>query len=416
MQEWETVPSMLTKRQECAAVVQGQHVYAIGGYGGSGALETVERLDTATDQWEAVASMRTKRGGCAAVVQGQHVYAIGGYGGSDSLDTVERLDTATDQWEAVASMRTKRFGCAALMQGQYVYVLGGHGGSGLLETVERLNTATWETVPSMHNKRFGFAAHRGQHVYAIGGYDGSRNLETVERLDTATGQWEAVASMCTKRNRCAAVVQGQHVYVLGGSSDLSPRNGQLDTVERSRLITAGEDVGGSTPSVVSLAELDELYHQLRSLRLSAAPRQRLPADAAHLLEQLQRREEQAPLLEGASLPLDSALLEGGTLRAMQDTWRAAQRAVRDVAAGECNLQQECPSAALQEAARERDVVRQEYTCALQAALQQWATQLPEDTIAERTTWLQEQVDSWRGVMGPMGEASGGHASSGAAAP
>ncbi|KAK3236228.1 hypothetical protein CYMTET_53617 [Cymbomonas tetramitiformis] len=519
--QWEAVPSMRTKRTGCAAVVQGQHVYVLGGrdgsreletgqhvyvlggFNGSRDLETVEHLDTATGQWEAVPSMRNKRLECAAVVQGQHVYVLGGFDGSRVLETVECLDTATGQWEAVPSMRTKRFGCAAVVrrmsmrlagvteavscekverpappprarealshmrtqayreavpsmrtkrngcaavvQGQHVYVLGGSDGSHVLETVERLDTATgqWEAVPSMRTERYACAAvvqgqqcllgggaehaHQalrvrgggaGQHVYVLGGYDksGSRVLETVERLDTATGQWEAVPSMRTMRYECAAVVQGQHVYVLGGSSDLSPRNGQLDTVERSRLITAGEDVGGSTPSVVSLAELDELYHQLRGLRLSAAPRQRLPADAAHLLEQLQRREEQAPLLEGASVPLDSALLEGGTLRAMQDTWRAAQRVVRDVAAGECSLQQECPSAALQEAARERDVVRQEYTCALQAALQQWETQLPEDTIAERTTWLQEQVDSWRGVMGPMGEASGGHASSGAAAP
>ncbi|KAK3251581.1 hypothetical protein CYMTET_39080 [Cymbomonas tetramitiformis] len=416
MQEWETVPSMLTKRQECAAVVQGQHVYAIGGYGGSDTLDTVERLDTATDQWEPVASMRTKRSMCAAVVQGQHVYVLGGRDGSRCLETVERLNTATDQWEAVPSMRTKRTRLAAVVQGQHVYAIGGYDGSDSLDTVERLDTATdqWEAVASMRTKRFGCAAlMQGQYVYVLGGHGGSGLLETVERLNTAT--WETVPSMHNKRFGFAAVVQGQHVYALGGSpSVFSLTNEHL--VERSRLITAGEDVGGSTPSVVSLAELDELYHQLRCLRSSAAPRQRLPADAAHLLEQLQRREEQAPLLEGTSLPLDSALLEGGTLRAMQDTWRAAQRAVRDVAAGECNLQQECPSAALQEAARERDVVRQEYTCALQAALQQWATQLPEDTIAERTTWLQEQVDSWRGVMGPMGEASGGHASSGAAAP
>ncbi|KAK3273115.1 hypothetical protein CYMTET_18630 [Cymbomonas tetramitiformis] len=84
----------------------------------------------------------------------------------------------------------------------------------------------------------------------------------------------------------------------------------------------------------------------------------------------------------------------------------AQRAVRDAAAAECSLQQECPSAALEAAARERDVARQEYTCALQAALQQWATQLPEDTIAERVTWLQEQVVSWRAAMSQMAEASG----------
>ncbi|KAK3237307.1 hypothetical protein CYMTET_52607, partial [Cymbomonas tetramitiformis] len=63
-------------------------------------------MDVTTGWWEAVGSMGTKRFGmgakrmqCAAVMHGQHIYAIGGLNGFAELETVERMDVTTGQWE-----------------------------------------------------------------------------------------------------------------------------------------------------------------------------------------------------------------------------------------------------------------------------------------------------------------------------
>ncbi|KAK3285871.1 hypothetical protein CYMTET_6546 [Cymbomonas tetramitiformis] len=399
---------MRSKRYGCEAVVQGQHIYAVGGYDESRCLET----------GGAFGHGHGTVGGSASHAQatlGQHIYAVGGNDGTRCLETVERLNTATGQWEAVPGMlyrdadalvrggeqldwcvaqhwcvvvilrrdwREHSDQCDSDASGQHIYAMGGYDGVRHLET--------------------------GQHIYALGGNDGIRHLETVERLDTATGQWEAVPCMRTKRRWL-----GQHIYAVGGSVDWSIG---VCTVERRRLLTR-EVMSNSSPSLVFLADLDKLYHQLRGLRPSVAPRQRLPSHALQLLELLQCHQELVPLLEGTSLPLiNSALDEGETLHSMLERWRAAQRAVRNVAVVECSLHQDCSSTALQEAARQRDGVRQQYTGALQEVLQQWEARRSAHTITDRITWLQEQVGSWRAAMGLTGETSREHASNNIAIP
>ncbi|KAK3274155.1 hypothetical protein CYMTET_17650 [Cymbomonas tetramitiformis] len=138
------------KLREISQGVRRYHSQCYGGYDGWSWLDTVERMDLATGQWEAVSSMGTKRNDCAAVVQGQHIYAIGGYDGGSRLETLERMDVATGQWEVVGSMGTKRSACAAVVQGRHIYAIGGHGNMLGLETVERLDVGTgqWEGAAS----------------------------------------------------------------------------------------------------------------------------------------------------------------------------------------------------------------------------------------------------------------------------
>ncbi|KAK3267119.1 hypothetical protein CYMTET_24306 [Cymbomonas tetramitiformis] len=242
---WQAVGSMGTKRYGCAAVVHGQHIYAIGGYDEAHIWRRWSAWAVTTGRWEAVGSMvtkaprmDTKREGCAGLVHGQHIYAIGGHDGHAYLETVERMDVPTGRWEAVGSMGTKHRGCAAVVHGQHVYVIGGHDGLAHLETMERMDVTTgrWEAVSSMGTKRHGCAAVvHGQHIYAIGGHDGGAHLETVERMDVTTGRWEAVGSMGSKREGCAAVVHGRHIYAIGGYGGRA----YLETVERMDVTTGG---------------------------------------------------------------------------------------------------------------------------------------------------------------------------------
>ena len=55
------------------------------------------------------------------------------------------------------------------------------------------------------------------HVYAVGGWDGDRHIPSVERYDEEKNEWEAVASMGTRRSGLGACVLGGRLYAVGGN-------------------------------------------------------------------------------------------------------------------------------------------------------------------------------------------------------
>ncbi|KAK3261937.1 hypothetical protein CYMTET_29186 [Cymbomonas tetramitiformis] len=252
--EWTVGPAMSHSRANCAAVVHGQYIYAIGGCDDSAALETVERLDTSTGLWETRGSMVVKRFNCAVVAHEGYIYALGGCDDGGPLHSVERMDVATGQWEIVGHMSTKRHRCAAMLHGQRVHVMGGSDGRRSLRDMECLDVATgqWETAQWTHPRGAGESADdplcsctlvvEGRHIYAIatGAMDapnaarfgelevGKTVQGTVERLDQSTGQWERLSSMASWRQACAVVAQGRHIYAIGGWSGWN----ELATVQR----------------------------------------------------------------------------------------------------------------------------------------------------------------------------------------
>ncbi|KAK3270996.1 hypothetical protein CYMTET_20630 [Cymbomonas tetramitiformis] len=420
--QWEAVGSMGTKRWWCAAVVQGRHVYAIGGRDGTNHLETVERMDVATGQWEAVGSMGTKRRGrdgtnyletvermdvatgqweavdsmgtkrseCAAVVQGRHVYAIGGYGGTNRLETVERMDVATGQWKAVGSMGTKRAGCAAVVQGRHIYAIGGHDGTNRLQSGgSAMGVATgqwekrWATWARANNNGAGAVTSM-----QLGGYEGTNYLETVERMDVATGQWKAVGSMGMKRYGCAAVVQGQHIYAIGGLDGTN----RLKTVERMDW----QEAFSRAELVEAVTALSVLHCKFRAVYL-----QRSHTRAEMLLARL----------EGHVTGRARGARVSEVVRPLRECWASAQRAVREAVArvepGAAQVSEE-----LQRAVRSREEARERHIRSLEALLsrdsEQWAGGAG---LCERRRVLQEEVDEWRTALdaaeASMGSSEGG---------
>eukprot|EP00808_Paulinella_micropora_P011594 g35494.t1 len=72
------------------------------------ALGQIRPNDIRNNTWEMVAPMNCKRHGCSAVVLDGLLYAIGGFNGSEALDTVERYDATSNSWELVAPLQSKR--------------------------------------------------------------------------------------------------------------------------------------------------------------------------------------------------------------------------------------------------------------------------------------------------------------------
>ena len=62
----------------------------------------------------------------AAVVCGNTVYMMGGYGGGNKLDSCEAYDIAKDEWSNVTPMKIKmRSFAATVVNNQYIYTFGG---------------------------------------------------------------------------------------------------------------------------------------------------------------------------------------------------------------------------------------------------------------------------------------------------
>jgi hypothetical protein len=132
------------------------YVYAIGGSDGTGALATVERLDTSNPNggWELLgprlATARELHAGAVVNVNGRDVvYAIGGRGAS-ALDTVELLDPVSGTWTAGPRLPIALQGAGATAVGSWVYVIGGsNAGFTIQPTIWRLDGAGWTAAATL---------------------------------------------------------------------------------------------------------------------------------------------------------------------------------------------------------------------------------------------------------------------------
>ena len=75
---WSEGPPMPTPR-ECAVVVVGRRIYALGGYDGSKSLDVVEVFDTEKGAWESRPPLPAPQSAHRAVVDGENVYLFGDY-------------------------------------------------------------------------------------------------------------------------------------------------------------------------------------------------------------------------------------------------------------------------------------------------------------------------------------------------
>jgi hypothetical protein len=114
-QTWARVADMPTGREALgAAAGPDGRIYAIGGLGDSGPLDTVEAYTPGANTWATKASTLTRRFAHAAACSADgRIYAISGFNGEDILATVEAYTPSTDSWATVPSIPTPRAYLAA---------------------------------------------------------------------------------------------------------------------------------------------------------------------------------------------------------------------------------------------------------------------------------------------------------------
>ena len=116
-------PQMLNLRDEKAAsaVLDGK-IYVAGGlYNNS-----VEMYNPQTGKWSLVASMNTPRCNFDMVSYNGKLYAIGGFDGIDALDSIEVYNPATDSWTSYPdTLSAPKYLFDAFLLNDEIYIVGG---------------------------------------------------------------------------------------------------------------------------------------------------------------------------------------------------------------------------------------------------------------------------------------------------
>ena len=191
-------------------MIHDKMVVLLGGCPGSSVTNLVSLLKVGENRWQNATPLQEKRVDLASVVCNGAVYAIGGYNGHNALDTIERIHVddllhsslssssknSSTGWKMLnCRLTSKRLGCAAVaVSDRFIVVAGGCNLSPrkCLSSVDILDTASGNPYsvvpgPSLKIARRDFAmAVVGSRIFAVGGWWGpycDDCLESVEYLE-----------------------------------------------------------------------------------------------------------------------------------------------------------------------------------------------------------------------------------------
>ncbi|XP_042291547.1 kelch-like protein 7 isoform X1 [Thunnus maccoyii] len=150
-ESWQVKTSMLRARYRHGSVEANGLIYVCGGTVGNNVsgrvLNNCEVYDPNTQRWKKLCGMRVARKNHGLVVVNNRIYAIGGQGALGDLDSVEYYDIASNEWRAASAMPWRGVTVKCEAVGDTIYVLAGFQKVGRLEHVLEYHTNTdrWVT-------------------------------------------------------------------------------------------------------------------------------------------------------------------------------------------------------------------------------------------------------------------------------
>ena len=243
-------------------MIHDKMVVLLGGCPGSSVTNLVRLLKVGENRWQNATPLQEKRVDLASVVCNGAVYAIGGYNGHNALDTIERIHVddllhsslssssknSSKGWKMLkCRLTSERFTCAAItVSDRFIVVAGGYVSifDNVLSSVEILDTASGNPYsfisgPSLKEARRGLAmAVVASRIYAVGGWDGiitygdcRKSVEYLEFGDwldpvtstvaLSTKSWTIHTKLILNLPRAgfSAVQVGSCLVVAGGFTD-----------------------------------------------------------------------------------------------------------------------------------------------------------------------------------------------------
>jgi Kelch motif protein len=234
--------TLVTARSAHATAVTGGFLYVIGGHNVNDDLSTVERAvinaDGSLRPFSMVADtvLMTPRHGHTSAVVGSSLYALGGRGPMGPLNSVERANIAPDgttgSFTTVPGLTFATAGEShtSTIVGSFLYILGGTNTSGVLSRVERaslnadgaLGPFVITSNTTLTTPRDGHtSAILGRSLYVLAG-DRLNHTSSVERAainpDGSLGPFAIVPdiNLGTLQGAHMSAEAGNFLYVVGG--------------------------------------------------------------------------------------------------------------------------------------------------------------------------------------------------------
>jgi N-acetylneuraminic acid mutarotase len=205
------------------------------------------------DPWQLTTPLPELRRSHGMVQAGGNLYVVGGDDGAEAvfstvISTTIATGGALESWQEAEPLNVRRTRAGAVVSGDYLYAIGGSDGTATLTSVEVAQISPdgtlspWTNTSALNLPRAGAAAVvAGDHLYVIGGEttDGSL-LGSVEvaqiNPDGSLGVWliETYELGTPRRDAVGLYAPGpamDYLYVLGGASPIT----SLNTVEKAKV-------------------------------------------------------------------------------------------------------------------------------------------------------------------------------------
>jgi non-specific serine/threonine protein kinase len=244
--QWDTLPMMMTERQQLPAVVTSSgKIWMIGGLDAFAfATRSVEFYDPLLQTWA--------RCECDLPIALNHHMAttyddlpvvLGGWVGVDDDIRAESsarvLQLRNGEWVDLPPLLEPRIAGTAVTVGNEIIVTGGQDAQGnLMSTTEIFDGTAWRLGADLPTPREHVgAATDGRFVYVAGGRllpgGSAANVAAFERYDPATDEWTMLPDLPTARGGLAVVSGNNSIITLGGEGP----SGVFDEVEQFDLAT-----------------------------------------------------------------------------------------------------------------------------------------------------------------------------------
>ena len=223
---WVPGPTLPFGQSAFRAAAVGDTIYTFGGASAEqAAIDTVQALDTKTNQWRTLAPLPAPLVGHAVAESAGTIYVLGGSSQGNVVGTAYAYTPATNVWRALAPLPTPRDNLAAAVLGGKVFALGGSVNGVVSTVVEVYDPATgnWASAPALLGAMSDFGATT---------YDG--RIHTMQNgvqqvFDPRANKWVTDSPMPTSRNGQGVAVIGDTIYAVGGRAEGSQTD--LGTVE-----------------------------------------------------------------------------------------------------------------------------------------------------------------------------------------
>jgi len=224
--KWSALPQLPKGRSDGGLVQYEGRIFYLSGIGADGGLPTydVYEFNSSTNQYSEKRKIGTARAEMGAVLLDGRIYTFGGWIGNAATDTSEVYDIAKDEWEYLQPLPKKLTSVSACAWKDKIFILG--------STLDVTNTYFYEFNPStktysqktvFNNSRMNACLVSVNNlIYAIGGNSYKNDSYYVHNdcdvYNPMTDQWERKSSLPVGITRGSAVVTGDEIHYLGGTS------------------------------------------------------------------------------------------------------------------------------------------------------------------------------------------------------